>query len=660
MSHGATPQTTETANLQGGAWQFVDKSPDVSGLMLMNGQKDNKEQVAYTATFDDMTPVAVKVSQLTTNAQHLYVYANPTVVNGTGKEWTGMQTSLVSSNHVAADGVHPPFAHFHEKEPATPNWTTPTLGPFSVIGGGNSTKGVVPGGPHGLTGADELYANGTLGAGETAQFQNLGIHQFPYSVNQGQAQGGEFYIVHTPNHLPIHTSLTYAMPSLQSVTEGDGNDNGLTGNANNNLLFGYGGNDGLFGGLGRDVLAGGTGFDLLKGEEGDDWLFGGTNEDTLVGGKGKDLLDGGAGKDVASYEGEEAAVTVNLSGPMTAGFVTAKVGGVDEDILVNIEDIWGGLGDDALTGDAKDNFLKGGIGADTLSGGDGNDRLQGDPGKDVLNGGFGTDYAVFSDNLSAYEIKTTGTETTVSYKSDAGNVDVLSGVEFLSFADQTIATPKDPSANAPFVPDPNPPTKAPPGANMINGTAGNDPSLTGTGNADDILAGGGNDTVDGKGGDDFVSGGDGNDVIQGGTGYDLIRGGQGQDKIHGGAGADIIYADSGNDQVWGDGGADQLWGGLGADTLNGGDDDDLIVGEKGDDLLNGGAGVDVFGFWPGDGKDTVTGFETGDSLVFKNLTAADVAVTMSASNTVFTWATGSVTVNATSGMAEGTDYFFVG
>ncbi|WP_175426673.1 calcium-binding protein [Azospirillum brasilense] len=408
------------------------------------------------------------------------------------------------------------------------------------------------------------------------------------------------------------------------------------------------------------MLAGGTGFDLLKGEEGDDWLFGGANEDTLVGGKGKDLLDGGAGKDVASYEGEEAAVTVNLSGPMTAGFVTAKVGGVDEDILVNIEDIWGGLGDDALTGDAKDNFLKGGIGADTLSGGDGNDRLQGDPGKDVLNGGFGTDYAVFSDNLSAYEIKTTGTETTVSYKSDAGNVDVLSGVEFLSFADQTIATPKDPSANAPFVPDPNPPAKAPPGSNMINGTAGNDPSLTGTGNADGILAGGGNDTVDGKGGDDFVSGGDGNDVIQGGTGYDLIRGGQGQDTIHGGPGADIIYADSGNDQVWGDGGADQLWGGLGADTLNGGDDDDLIVGEKGNDLLNGGAGVDVFGFWPGDGKDTVTGFETGDSLVFKNLTAADVAVTMSGSNTVFTWATGSVTVNATSGMAEGTDYFFVG
>ena len=74
MSHGADPQTTATANVQGGKWQFVDNSPDVSDLKTLPALQDNKEQVAYTATFDDMSPVAVKVSQLAGDAGHLYVY----------------------------------------------------------------------------------------------------------------------------------------------------------------------------------------------------------------------------------------------------------------------------------------------------------------------------------------------------------------------------------------------------------------------------------------------------------------------------------------------------------------------------------------------------------------------------------------------------------
>ncbi len=51
----------------------------------------------------------------------------------------------------------------------------------------------------------------------------------------------------------------------------------------------------------------------------------------------------------------------------------------------------------------------------------------------------------------------------------------------------------------------------------------------------------------------------------------------------------------------------------GDDNLIGGAGDDLLIGGEGDDLLSGGAGNDTFEYQPGDGHDTITDFNAGNS-----------------------------------------------
>lgn len=85
-------------------------------------------------------------------------------------------------------------------------------------------------------------------------------------------------------------------------------------------------------------------------------------------------LNGGAGTaDTLSYLPRSSNVTVNLS-TNSASSITGTVTG--------IENITGGNGDDALTGDANVNVI---------SGGSGNDTITGNAGADALDGGFGTD-----------------------------------------------------------------------------------------------------------------------------------------------------------------------------------------------------------------------------------------------------------------------------
>lgn len=51
----------------------------------------------------------------------------------------------------------------------------------------------------------------------------------------------------------------------------------------------------------------------------------------------------------------------------------------------------------------------------------------------------------------------------------------------------------------------------------------------------------------------------------------------------------------------------------GDDSLEGGAGDDLLIGGEGDDLLSGGAGNDRFEYEPGDGHDTITDFNAGNT-----------------------------------------------
>ena len=121
----------------------------------------------------------------------------------------------------------------------------------------------------------------------------------------------------------------------------------------------------VYGGAGNDVFALG-------------------NAATLTGG-----FHGGAGVDTLDYSAYATSVLVNLSLRAAQGVT----GGVD-----GIENVTGGLADDALTGDGGPNALRGGPGDDTLSGLGGNDILVGGTGNDTLAGGPGDDVFRFENN----------------------------------------------------------------------------------------------------------------------------------------------------------------------------------------------------------------------------------------------------------------------
>lgn len=192
------------------------------------------------------------------------------------------------------------------------------------------------------------------------------------------------------------------------------------------------GNDSLTGTSVQDTLLGGNGSDTLNGGDSDDVLFGNLNTDYLIGGAGDDILYGGQNDGPAGSDGISRTGIDTLSGGQGA------------------DTLFGNHGSDVLYGDENGDQLYGGKDDDTLFGGDGGDTLFGDLGNDVLYGdstttasevsadwlygGDGTDMAVYAGNRATY---------TLELLSDGGiyvnRTDVLYGIEYLRFADMTLA-----------------------------------------------------------------------------------------------------------------------------------------------------------------------------------------------------------------------------
>lgn len=288
-------------------------------------------------------------------------------------------------------------------------------------------------------------------------------------------------------------------------------------------------------------------------------------------------------------------------------------------------DSWDGL----LIGGGDDSFF-GASGNDTLAGEDGNDSLSGAGGNDLIYGGDGNDTL------------------------DGGDGDgTLSGGE---------------------------------GNDLLNGGNGND-SLTGELGNDTIYGGSGDDTLGGLGGDDQLYGGDGSDTYRinslndvvvevGGKGYDVIVtgsisvdlanyigiediilrgsdslwavgnadnnelvGNAGANMLSGLGGHDNLRAGGGNDNLYGGDGEDWMHGNQGADLLQGGAGNDTLSGGYGRDTLTGGDGADTFIFaaagqsYPGQNRDTITDFTSGEDKIHLADFMSDAALVASFSAT---------------------------
>lgn len=310
------------------------------------------------------------------------------------------------------------------------------------------------------------------------------------------------------------------------------------------------------------------------------------------------LTDSNGGVDIVNA----SAVTGNSNINLNDG-TASTIAGKALTITGGVEKVFGGDGNDTLTGNALANVLLGGRGNDSLNGGAGYDRVEGGLGNDTLTGGSADDLFVFrkdagsTDTIADFDAAS-GVEkivlvgfdgvtdfTQLSLTQVGANVQLgLGQGQTIVVNNATVAQLSE--QNFTFVSDPlmlDEYVKRWSNPALWQGLSTADSSLLPSGLGD--LA------AFGRGGDDVIGSQTTNDLIDGGSGDDDIYGEYpgyapvpGADWLEGGAGADLLY---------GGGGGDWLVGGSGDDALRGDDGDDFLIGNTGADYLDGGAGNDL-------------------------------------------------------------------
>jgi len=255
------------------------------------------------------------------------------------------------------------------------------------------------------------------------------------------------------------------------------------------------------------------------------------------------------------------AVTVT-GGPATvANTAEIEVFGQGGDDTITLDEsngalpaalLFGGAGNDTLTGGSGNDQLFGGAGNDTLLGKGGNDLLFGGDGNDTLIGGAGDDQ-VFGQGGNDLMIWNPGDGTDLFEGGDGvdtAQVNGGNGSETFTITANGTRVRFDRISPAPFSLDIGTTENL-----VVNANGGDDTITAGNGLAGLISL-----TLDGGAGNDTITGGDGNDMLIGGDGNDVITGGRGNDVALLGTGDDTF--------VWNPGdGSDTVEGGDGTDTL---------------------------------------------------------------------------------------------
>jgi Ca2+-binding RTX toxin-like protein len=214
--------------------------------------------------------------------------------------------------------------------------------------------------------------------------------------------------------------------------------------------------------------------------------------------------------------------------------------------------IFGGAGNDAITGGSGGDMLFGQAGNDTILGRGGSDFLFGGAGNDTLTGGDGDDQ-VFGQGGDDRMIWNPGDDTDL-FEGGAGNdtaeVNGGGGAEVFTATANGSRVRFDRLDPAPFALDLGTTERL-----VVNMNGGND-TFSATGNLAALII----VTVDGGDGDDTIFGSNGVDTLLGGDGNDFIDGQQGNDVAFLGAGDDVFQWDpgDGSDTVEGQDGVDQM------------------------------------------------------------------------------------------------------
>lgn len=369
------------------------------------------------------------------------------------------------------------------------------------------------------------------------------------------------------------------------------------------------------------VLDGGTGNDILLGGAGDDTLIGGDDDDLLLGNGGVDTLDGSAGNNTLLQDGlnittgivtlfgdnsdntitisRDAAENLLVNGVPIAGATIGntnliRVFGLGGNDVIAFDEtngplpagmLFGGQGNDTLTGGSSADMLFGGGENDNLSGRGANDFLFGGGGDDVLIGGPGDDQ-VYGEGEDDQFIWNPGDDTDFDEGGagiDSVQVNGGNGDEVFTTTANGTRVRFDRLSPSPFFLDIGTCEFL-----FLNANGGKD-QFSATGNLAPLIS----ITVDGGPGDDI------------------------------------------------------LLGGNGADTLIGGDDNDFVDGNQGNDVILLGNGDDTFQWDPGDGSDTVDGQGGHDTIVFNGANIGEAFVfAASGQSVIFTRNIAAITLTA--------------
>lgn len=343
-----------------------------------------------------------------------------------------------------------------------------------------------------------LFALGTSIAASSAIHVSLGSGSDALKI-QGSAAadtitlGASGIAVNTDAYPDI---VIANLASLQyTVSTGEGNDRIIASGGNGTgtpLPVGAS----LYGGQGSDVIVGGSGDDSIFGGPGNDTLTGGLGDDTLDGEEGNDTLDaesakngndtylGGDGTDVVDYSKRTAPLTVVMDQSRSGFGTDSGEAGEADRVGDDVENLYGGTGNDTITGNAQNNRLEGRGGSDTF-------LETSDTSTDIFVGGGGG----ATDN---------GAADTVDYSvRTSGLVLKLSGL-------------------------------------AESGAPGEKDTLSS--DIESLIGGQGNDTLWGSARADRLNGGLGDDVLHGGDGDDVLIGGEGNDTLYGENGDDTFLA----------------------------------------------------------------------------------------------------------------------
>lgn len=378
------------------------------------------------------------------------------------------------------------------------------------------------------------------------------------------------------------------------------------------------GNDYIFNEGDKITISGSTGNDSVDNSGNNVKIVGDAGNDALINIGDKVSISGGAGNDfiwnsISDYGAVKTLTAQDVKDEiLTNNGATVKSDGTYYEVDLsggNKATIRGGDGDDTIYNHATNALIYGDAGNNVINNYGFNATIYGGDVSDTVTNGK-TEIKLFGDNVSV-----TGYESTI----------------FVGDGDDSIDNSADCAA--------------------LYGEGGND-FITNRGWLVDLDGGTGDDDIDNYGDSAQINGDAGEDIFVSFGDKNTLRGGDDDDEIYnygdnssllGDAGEDYIYScgqaatllgGAGDDYLYNEGVDAYLVGGSGNDTLyNEGDHITLAGGTNNDYLWNAGGKHITYKFGKSDGKDTVEGFNDGDTI---QITSGTHSAKKSGSNVIIT------------------------